>query len=100
ANHSGCARSTSRPATPPGRRWGRPQPSGRSRFTLADEVEQLAAQAQELGILAGGELVARPRQLDGEDLGDAAGVGVERDDPVAEIDRLVEVVGDEQRGGA
>ncbi len=55
---------------------------------------------QETRVLARGELIARARQPDLDDGGDTAGIGGERHHPVAEIDRLFEIVGDEDDGDA
>ncbi len=60
--------------------------------------EQPVPVFEEPRMLAGGELVARTRQSDVDDLDDAPGVGLERHHAVAEIDRLLEIVGDEQHG--
>ena len=46
-------------------------------------------------MFAGGELVARRGQMNVEHLRDTAGVGVERDDTVAEIDRFLKIVRNE-----
>ena len=45
------------------------------------------------------QLVARPRQIDLEFDADAAGMRQQADDAIAEIDRLFEIVGDEDHGG-
>jgi hypothetical protein len=68
------------------------------RVDLLHHREQLAPQAQELGVLACGELIARARQGNVHHAGDAARVGVERDDAVTQVQRLLQVVGDEQHG--
>ncbi len=61
-----------------------------------DEVEQLAAQPQELRMLARGQLVARPRQIDLHLDADAARMRQQADHAVAEIDRLLQIVRHEQ----
>ena len=58
--------------------------------------EQPVPVFEEPGMLARGELVAWARQSDVDDLDNAAGVGLERHDTVAQIDRLLEIMCDEQ----
>ena len=55
---------------------------------------------EEERLLARRQLVARPLQPDRQRLDDAAGIGGQRDDAVAEIDRFLEIVGDEHGGDA
>jgi hypothetical protein len=50
----------------------------------------------ELGQLLGGDLVAGPGQVDGDGLADAGGRGRQDQDAVGQVDRLVDVVGDQQ----
>ena len=63
-----------------------------------DEFVERAAKAQEFRAFARRDLIARPRQPDLELEADAAGMRLEADDAVAEIDRLLQIVGDEENG--
>src|SRR5262245_53772224 len=55
-----------RPRTPPARRAAAPAlwPDWQSLLGRLDEVEQLPAQPQKFRVLAGRQLIARPRQVD------------------------------------
>src|SRR5260370_35701984 len=54
-----------------------------SRFGRLDEVEQLTTQPQELGMFAGGELIARARQVDRQLDADPPGMRQQTDEAVA-----------------
>ena len=78
----------------------RPDVSAAAISMLDEELEQAVTVSEEHRVLAGGELVARPRQTDIDRFGDTAGIRRERDDAIAEIDRFLEIVGDEHDGDA
>ena len=63
---------------------------------LLNEVEQLAPQSQKLRHFPSGKLIARAGQIHIEHAADAPGIRFQRDDPVAEIDRFFQVVGNEE----
>ena len=65
-----------------------------------NEIVKRAAQFEELRTLPGRDLIAGPRQLDRDVKAHPAGMGHEPDHPVAKIDGLLEVVRDEEDGGA
>src|SRR4051794_8896769 len=67
---------------------------------LLDMTEQHMTEPKEFRMLSGGELIARPWQADVDDIGQAAGVGVQRKHAIAEVNGFVEVVRHEQRGRA
>src|SRR5436190_6814030 len=84
---------------------GKPKPLKRSEVNVLrlrglDEIEQFAPQPQELRIFPRGQLIAGARQVYRELDADPSRMRQQPDDAVAEIDRLFEVVGDEQHRGA
>src|SRR4051812_29496845 len=70
--------------------------SRRNRQLPLDQPVHVRAQVHELGQLLRGDLVARPAEVDPHDLLHFGGRVREHDHPVGEVDRLVDVVGDEQ----
>ncbi len=64
------------------------------------QVEQVMPVGQEARIFPGAELMPRPRQVDLHDVADPAGPAFHGNHPVAEIDRLLQIMGDENHGGA
>ena len=65
---------------------------------MRQQFEQPVAMREKARILARRELVARPRQVDIDLSTMLAGDAAEHDDAIAEIDRLFEIVGDEDDG--
>src|SRR5258705_8860352 len=76
----------------------RPTTRPRSRMlTLSDRLMEQVAQLQELGHLPCDDLVARLGQLDRDCSLDAPGCAGDHGDAIAEIDRLLDIVGDEYK---
>jgi hypothetical protein len=67
-------------------------------FGLLDELVDAGPQFGEAGVGAGGELVALVRQVDGDLFQYDRRRVRQDDDALAEVDRLVDVMGDEQDG--
>src|SRR5437899_9380795 len=61
-------------------------------------VEQYVAKPKEFRMLARLQLIAWPCQSDRDDVGQAARIGFERKHAIAEIDRLIKIMRDEERG--
>src|ERR1700755_430889 len=83
-------RPTKRRSARPSLRAATPRKPASAISMLDEELEEVVTMGEEHWILARGELVARPRQPDIDRLGDAAGIGRERHDAIAAIDRLLE----------
>src|SRR4051794_3713441 len=82
---------------------GRSQPgstSERKSACVLDMVEQNVAETKEFRLLSRYELVAGSRQVDVDDVSETAGIGFECEHPIAEIDRLIQVMRHKQRRGA
>src|SRR5882724_5639481 len=82
---------------------GRSQPgstSDRKSACVLDMVDQNVAETKEFRLLSCYELIARSRQIDVDDISKAAGIGLEREHPVAEVDRLIQIMRHKQRRGA
>src|SRR5215211_6098061 len=70
------------------------------RLLPLDQPVDVRPQARELRQLLRVDLVARMRQVDAQHLAHLGRRGREHDDPVRQVDRLVDVVGHEQHGHA
>src|SRR4051794_37689612 len=75
------------------------RPSSRM-LALSDRLMKQVAQLQEFGHLPGDDLVARLRQIDLDRTLDAPGCAGDHRDAIAEIDRLLDIVGDEYKARA
>ena len=75
------------------------RPTRIARLT-SHQAAHLGAQAHERGQLLGGDLVPRLGQVDRQVGADPARARGQDDDPVADVDALVDVVGDQQDGDA
>src|SRR4051794_20590294 len=67
---------------------------------LLDMIEQHMAEPEEFRMLSRGELIARPLQAHVDDIGQAAGIGFQREHAITEVNGFVEVVRHEQGGRA
>src|SRR4051812_35123026 len=75
-------------------------PGFTGRSLVFQQPEKPVPVLEEACVLARLELASGPRNRHGDVLHDAAGVGAEHDHPVAEIDRLLQVMRDEDDRGA
>src|SRR5580693_3854257 len=64
------------------------------RLSMTDRPVQPVSIAQKLRQRARPYLIARARKLDGDHFVDATGTAIEHRDTIAEIDRLLDIVGD------